>query len=55
MTAAERPAPPPAEDEHLIVAHDEEVTIEHHPERIAFAVFWVLAFIVFLQFFSRYI
>ena len=56
MTAAERPAPPPAEDEHLIVAHDEEVTIEHHPENwIAFAVFWVLAFIVFLQFFSRYI
>jgi TRAP-type transport system small permease protein len=32
------------------------VTIEHHPENwIAFAVFWVLAFIVFLQFFSRYI
>lgn len=56
MTAAERPAPPPAEDEHLIVAHDEEVTIEHHPENwIAFALFWALAFIVFLQFFSRYV
>ena len=56
MTAAERPAPPPAEDEHLIVAHDEEVTIEHHPENwIAFALFWALAIIVFLQFFSRYV
>jgi TRAP-type transport system small permease protein len=56
MTAAERPAPPPSEDEHLIVAHDEEVTIEHHPENwIAFALFWALAIIVFLQFFSRYV
>jgi TRAP-type transport system small permease protein len=56
MTAAERPAPPPAENEHLIVAHDEEVTIEHHPENwIAFALFWALAIIVFLQFFSRYV
>lgn len=56
MTVAERPAPPPDKDEHLIVAHDEEVTIEHHPENwIAFVLFWALAFIVFLQFFSRYI
>jgi TRAP-type C4-dicarboxylate transport system permease small subunit len=56
MTATERPAPPPTEDEHLIVAHDEEVTIEHHPENwIAFALFWALALIVFLQFFSRYV
>jgi TRAP-type C4-dicarboxylate transport system permease small subunit len=56
MTAAERPAPPPAKDEHLIVAQDEEVTIEHHPENwIALVLFWALAFIVFLQFFSRYI
>ena len=56
MTTAERPAPPPAKNEHLIVAHDEEVTIEHHPENwIAFVLFWALAFIVFLQFFSRYV
>ena len=55
MTAAEPSAKQP-EDEHLIVAHDEEVTIEHHPENwIAFILFWALAFIVFLQFFSRYI
>jgi TRAP-type transport system small permease protein len=54
MTAAQQPTPP--EDEHLIVAQDEEVAIEHHPENwIALAVFWALAFIVFLQFFSRYI
>lgn len=56
MTAAERPAQAPNEDEHLIVAHDEEVTIEHHPENwIAFVLFWALAFIVFLQFFTRYV
>lgn len=54
--ASERPAPLPGEDVHLIVAHDEEVTIEHHPENwIAFALFWALAFIVFLQFFTRYV
>ena len=30
--------------------------IEHHPEDwIAFVLFWSLAFIVFLQFFTRYI
>jgi hypothetical protein len=35
---------------------DEEVVIEHHPEDwIAFAIFWSLAFIVFLQFFTRYV
>ena len=40
---------------HLIV-EDEEVVIEHHPEDwIAFVIFWSLAFIVFLQFFTRYI
>ena len=44
------------EPEHLIVAHDEEVVIEHHPEDwLAFALFWSLAFIVFLQFFTRYV
>src|SRR4029078_5905884 len=46
----------PPEDVHLIVAEDEEVIIEHYPENwIAFALFWALAFIVFLQFFTRYV
>jgi TRAP-type C4-dicarboxylate transport system permease small subunit len=48
--------PDPADDVHLIVAKDEEVTVENYPENwIAFALFWTLAFIVFLQFFTRYI
>ncbi|MEZ5831442.1 MAG: TRAP transporter small permease [Dongiaceae bacterium] len=43
-------------EEHLIHVEEEEVTIEHHVEDwIAFALFWALAFIVFLQFFTRYI
>ena len=47
--------PPPGE-EHLIHVEDEEVIIEHHPEDwIAFVIFWSLAFIVFLQFFTRYV
>ena len=46
----------PVDDVHLIVAKDEEVVIEHHPEDwMAFVLFWGLAFIVFLQFFTRYI
>jgi TRAP-type transport system small permease protein len=46
----------PSGDIHLIVAKDEEVVIEHHPEDwLAFALFWALAFIVFLQFFTRYV
>ncbi len=46
----------PADDIHLIVAEDAEVVVERHPEDwIAFAIFWSLAFIVFLQFFTRYI
>jgi TRAP-type transport system small permease protein len=53
------PPPPqggPSEPPHLIVAVDEEVVIEHHFEDwLAFALFWALAFIVFLQFFTRYI
>src|SRR5512143_3257737 len=45
-----------AGDVHLIVAKDAEVVIEHHPEDwLAFVLFWSLAFIVFLQFFTRYI
>src|SRR5215213_2843874 len=46
---------PPGE-EHLIRVEDEEVIIEHHPEDwVAFAIFWSLALIVFLQFFTRYV
>lgn len=41
---------------HLIVAQDEDVVIEYHPEDwIALILFWSLAFIVFLQFFTRYV
>src|SRR5690242_14986449 len=48
--------PPPDDSVHLIVAQDAEVTVEYHPEDwIAFVLFWSLAFIVFLQFFTRYI
>ena len=46
--------PPP--EEHLIHVEEEEIVIEHHPEDwIAFVIFWSLAFIVFLQFFTRYV
>src|SRR3981189_3856003 len=46
----------PVDDVHLIVAKDEEIVIEHHPEVcVAFVLFWALAIIVFLQFFTRYI
>jgi TRAP-type C4-dicarboxylate transport system permease small subunit len=46
----------PDENVHLIVAEDQEVIVEHHPEDwIAFVIFWSLAFIVFLQFFTRYV
>jgi TRAP-type C4-dicarboxylate transport system permease small subunit len=42
--------------EHLIQVEDEEIAIEHHPEDwLAFAIFWALALIVFLQFFTRYV
>ena len=44
------------ENAHLIVAEDAEVVIEYHPEDwLAFVIFWSLAFIVFLQFFTRYV
>lgn len=46
----------PAETQHLIVAQDEEIVVEHHPEDwISIVLFWALAFIVFLQFFTRYV
>jgi TRAP-type C4-dicarboxylate transport system permease small subunit len=41
---------------HLIIAEDAEVIVERHPEDwIAMIIFWSLAFIVFLQFFTRYV
>jgi TRAP-type C4-dicarboxylate transport system permease small subunit len=44
------------EPAHLIVAEDAEVIVERHPEDwIAMIIFWSLAFIVFLQFFTRYV
>jgi TRAP-type C4-dicarboxylate transport system permease small subunit len=53
MNAADKK---PDENVHLIVAEDQEIVIEHHPEDwVAFAIFWALAFIVFLQFFTRYV
>lgn len=46
----------PDDNVHLIVAEDADVIIEKHPEDwLAFVLFWVLAFIVFLQFFTRYV
>jgi TRAP-type C4-dicarboxylate transport system permease small subunit len=46
----------PDENIHLIVAEDQDVVIERYPEDwIAFVIFWSLAFIVFLQFFTRYV
>ncbi len=50
------PAARPDDNVHLIVLEDEDVQIEHHVENwLAFAVFWALASIVFLQFFTRYV
>ena len=41
---------------HLIVAEDAEVVVERYPEDwVAIVIFWSLAFIVFLQFFTRYV
>src|SRR6266853_5571051 len=43
-------------EKRLIQVEDAEVVIEHHPEDwLVFAIFWSLAFIVFLQFFTRYV
>jgi TRAP-type C4-dicarboxylate transport system permease small subunit len=50
------PTSDPTDQAPLIHVEDEEVTIEHYPEDwLAFLIFWSLAFIVFLQFFTRYI
>jgi TRAP-type C4-dicarboxylate transport system permease small subunit len=55
-TADRSPQAGPTEHHRLIVAEDEEVVIEHHFEDwLAFAIFWGLAIIVFLQFFTRYV
>jgi len=49
-------APDEGENVHLIVVEDEDVQIEHHLENwLAFAAFWALGAIVFLQFFTRYV
>ena len=46
----------PLENVHLIVAEDPDIKVEHYPEDwLAMIVFWSLAFIVFLQFFTRYV
>lgn len=43
-------------DKHLIHVEEEEIVIEHHAEDwLAFVLFWALGFIVFLQFFTRYL
>jgi TRAP-type C4-dicarboxylate transport system permease small subunit len=53
---SKEPAAEPGENVHLIVVEDEDVEIEHHVENwVAFLVFWGLASIVFLQFFTRYV
>jgi TRAP-type C4-dicarboxylate transport system permease small subunit len=50
------PPKPEGPSEHLIQVEDEDIQIEHHPEDwLAFAIFWALAIIVFLQFFTRYV
>jgi TRAP-type C4-dicarboxylate transport system permease small subunit len=44
------------DEKRLIEARDAEVTIEYYPEDwLSIILFWGLAFIVFLQFFTRYI
>jgi TRAP-type C4-dicarboxylate transport system permease small subunit len=46
----------PAGEQHLIHVEDAEIKVEHHTEDwLAFLIFWSLAFIVFLQFFTRYV
>lgn len=48
------PGQPP--EQHLIHVEEEEIHLEHHFEDwLAFAIFWALGFIVFLQFFTRYV
>ena len=57
MTSARDTGSGPAGDDvHLIVAKDEDVVVEQHPEDwIAMVLFWGLFSIVFLQFFTRYV
>ena len=43
-------------EQHLFHVEEEEIQLEYHFEDwLAFAIFWALGFIVFLQFFTRYI
>ncbi|MGL4287130.1 MAG: TRAP transporter small permease [Phreatobacter sp.] len=56
MTDIARAPSEPAEDVHLIVAEDEVVTVEYYLEDwLSIGLFWALAFIIFLQFFTRYV
>lgn len=53
---SQNPASRPGHDEHLIVVEEADVEIEHRLEDwVAFGVFWAMAAIVFLQFFTRYV
>jgi len=55
-------ATPPAAEEHVLNAagefdvHDEPVDLSHYrfEDWLAFAIFWVLALVIFYQFFTRY-
>lgn len=48
------PGRPP--EQPLIHVEEEDIHLEHYPEDwLAFAIFWALGFIVFLQFFTRYV
>jgi len=55
MNSNTKPADDLAEA-HLIVVEEEAVEVElHFDDMIAFAVFWAMGLVVFLQFFSRYV
>ena len=56
MVTAQKTEPDELAAAHLIVVEDEEVEVSFHiDDMIAFAVFWAMGIVVFLQFFSRYI
>lgn len=53
---AETKAPDELAEAQLIVVEEEAVEVEFHfDDMIAFAVFWAMGIVVFLQFFSRYV
>jgi TRAP-type C4-dicarboxylate transport system permease small subunit len=46
----------PTPEPHLIHVEEEEARIVHYPEDwLAFVLFWIMGFVVFLQFFTRYV